>query len=161
MLQMKKIAMAKLKQAYEQYPNTGSATPTADRAQYPRSVCRVCRGGCAFTADGYGLYKAGMASVGQRMSDSMLLVASIYRTAYAVVGSYITAKLAPYGPIVHALIGGFIGLVLRIVGVVVSWNHVATMGPRWYPISLAVTALPAAWLGGRLPLMQLQNSAYK
>lgn len=108
------------------------------------------------------LYKAGLAPpVGQRMSDSMLLVASIYRTTYAVVGSYITARLAPYEPMVHALIGGFIGLVLSIVGVVVSWNHVATMGPRWYPISLVITALPAAWLGGKLCVMQLQNSANK
>lgn len=108
------------------------------------------------------LYKAGMAPpVGQRMSDSMLLVASIYRTVYAVVGSYITARLAPYEPMVHALIGGLIGFVLSIVGVVVSWNHVATMGPRWYPISLVVTAFPAAWLGGKLRLMQLRNSANK
>jgi hypothetical protein len=107
-------------------------------------------------------YKAGMAPpVGLRMSDSMLLVASIYRTAYAVLGSYITARLAPHQPMVHALIGGFMGLVLSIVGVVVSWNHVATMGPRWYPISLVVTALPAAWLGGKFRVMQLQNLAYK
>src|SRR4051794_2238602 len=89
------------------------------------------------------LYKAGVTSpVGQRMSDSMLLVASIYRTAYAVIGCYVTARLAPYGPMLHAMIGGFIGFILSIVGVVVSWNQISTMGPRWYPISLVVTALP-------------------
>jgi hypothetical protein len=104
------------------------------------------------------LYKAGaIPTPGQRMSDSMLLVASIYRTAYAVVGSYISDRLAPYEPMVHALIGGFIGLVLSIVGVVVSWNHVSTMGPRWYPISLVITALPAAWLGGKFRVMQLRT----
>jgi len=32
------------------------------------------------------------------------------------------------------------------------------MGPRWYPISLVVTALPAAWAGGKLRLMQLRSS---
>ena len=108
------------------------------------------------------LYKSGMtAPVGQRMSDSMLLVAAIYRTAYAVVGCYITARFAPHEPMIHALIGGLIGFVLSIVGVAISWNQVATMGPRWYPISLVVTALPAAWLGGKFRVMQLQNSAGK
>ncbi len=95
------------------------------------------------------------------MPDSMLLVAAIYRTAYAVVGCYLTARLAPSQPMLHAMIGGVIGFVLSIVGVVVSWNQIPTMGPRWYPISLVVTALPAAWLGGKLRILQLQNSASK
>ena len=97
------------------------------------------------------LHAAGLTPpLGQRMSDNMLLVASIYRTLYAVIGSYLTARLGPRKPMQHAMIGGYIGLVLSIIGVVASWNHVATMGPRWYPISLVVTALPAAWLGGKL-----------
>lgn len=89
------------------------------------------------------------------MSDSMLLAATVYRTLYAVVGSYLTARLAPSQPMQYAMIGGYIGLVLSIIGVLVSWNHVATMGPRWYPISLVITALPAAWLGGKFRVSQL------
>ena len=97
------------------------------------------------------LHAAGLTPpLGQRMSDNMLLAASIYRTLYAVVGCYVTARLAPSQPMQHAMIGGYIGLVLSIVGVAASWNHVATMGPHWYPVSLVVTALPSAWLGGKL-----------
>jgi len=91
-------------------------------------------------------------------ANSTFLLATIYRTVYAVAGNYITARLAPYQPMQHAMIGGMIGFVLSIVGVLISWNHVATMGPRWYPISLVVTALPAAWAGGKLRLMQLRSS---
>ncbi len=102
------------------------------------------------------VHLAGLAPpVGQRMSDSMLLAATVYRTLYAVVGSYLTARLAPSQPMQYAMIGGYIGLVLSIIGVLVSWNHVATMGPRWYPISLVITALPAAWLGGKFRVSQL------
>ena len=50
--------------------------------------------------------------LGQIMSNALFLLATIYRTVYAVVGSYITARLAPNRPMQHALLGGAIGLVL-------------------------------------------------
>lgn len=92
--------------------------------------------------------------LGQIMSNALFLLATIYRTVYAVVGSYITARLAPNRPMQHALLGGAIGLVLSVVGAVVTWNK--DMGPHWYPLALVVTALPCAWLGGKLRLMQLR-----
>jgi len=33
-------------------------------------------------------------------------------------------------------------------GVVAMWN--LALGPRWYPIALAVLALPQCWVGGKL-----------
>jgi len=87
---------------------------------------------------------------GRPMSDALFLLATVYRTVYGVVGSYITARLAPDRPLQHALVGGFIGLVLSIVGAVATWNRGPAFGPHWYPLALIVLALPCAWLGGKL-----------
>ena len=92
--------------------------------------------------------------LGQIMSNALFLLATAYRTVYAVVGSFITARLAPDRPMGHALVGGGIGLVLAAVGAVVTWNK--DLGPHWYPLALIVTALPCAWVGGKLRLMQLR-----
>ena len=94
--------------------------------------------------------------LGEAVSDSLLVVATVYRTIYSVVGSYITARLAPDRPMKHALAGGVIGLILGTVGAVVTWNG-AGMGHHWYSIALAVLALPAAWVGGRLRTAQSQE----
>ena len=93
--------------------------------------------------------------LGDAVSDSLLLVATAYRTIYSVAGSYITARLAPDRPMNHALVGGVIGLILGTVGAVVTWNG-AGMGHHWYSIALAVLALPCAWVGGRLRASQSQ-----
>src|SRR2546427_11434596 len=63
------------------------------------------------------LHAAGIfPELGRRMSDGLFVLATIYRTIYGVVGSYITARLAPYKPMKHALIGGAIGMVLATIG---------------------------------------------
>ena len=87
---------------------------------------------------------------GQPMSDALFLLAMAYRSAFSVVGSYITARLAPDRPLQHALVGGFIGLALSIVGAVATWNSGPAFGPHWYPLALIALALPGAWLGGKL-----------
>lgn len=75
-----------------------------------------------------------------------IVLVIIYRNIYGVVGSYITANLAPSRPMRHAMIGGFIGFALSIIGAIVMWDT----PPHWYAISLIVLALPSAWLGGKL-----------
>jgi hypothetical protein len=50
----------------------------------------------------------------------------------------------------HAMIGGFLGFLLSVVGAVATWNRSAEFGPHWYPVTLVVLALPCAWLGGKL-----------
>ncbi len=79
-------------------------------------------------------------------SDNLL--ALTYRCVYGVIGSYITAKFAPHSPMRHVWIGAGIGFVLSLLGVVAAMN--VNLGPIWYPIALALTALPCAWLGGML-----------
>jgi hypothetical protein len=55
----------------------------------------------------------------------------------------------------HALAGGFVGLVVSTVGAVVTWNRGPAFGPHWYPVALIITAMPCAWAGGRLHILQL------
>ncbi len=87
--------------------------------------------------------------------NGALLLATIYRTIYGVLGTYITACLAPNRPMQHALAGGFIGLVVSIVGAAVTWNRGPAFGPHWYPLALIVLAMPMAWVGGKLRVVQL------
>lgn len=95
-------------------------------------------------------------ALGQPMAGALFLLATVYRTIYGVVGSYITARLAPDRPLQHALAGGAVGLVVSIVGAAVTWNRGPALGPHWYPLALLVLAMPCAWAGGRLRVMQLR-----
>jgi hypothetical protein len=86
---------------------------------------------------------------GEPMWDPGLnALALAYRCVYAVASGYITARLAPRNPMRHVWVLGFIGLVMAVLGVLATSGM--NLGPRWYPISLAVTALPCVWLGGVL-----------
>jgi len=84
----------------------------------------------------------------EAMNDTQSLLAAAYRTLYGVISSYVVARLAPYAPMGHALTGAAIGMVLATAGAVATWNQ--GLGPHWYALSLVVTALPAAWVGGKL-----------
>lgn len=95
--------------------------------------------------------------IGTRLSDSQALLATVYRTIYGVVGSYITARLAPSRPMGHALVGGVIGLIISTAGAVVTWNHVPSLGPHWYSVSLIIGALPTAWLGAKIFILQTSS----
>jgi hypothetical protein len=87
--------------------------------------------------------------------DGALLLATVYRTVYGIAASYIIARLAPNRPMQHALVGGFIGLVVSILGAALTWNKGPAFGPHWYPVALIVLAIPQAWAGGQLRVMQL------
>jgi hypothetical protein len=98
-------------------------------------------------------YVASFPKLGQIYSDPQFMWATIYRTVYGVVGSYITASLAPRHPMKHALIGGCIGLVLTGLGVAASIVEGPKMGPLWYPVGLMIGTMPTAWLGAQLYIM--------
>ena len=87
-------------------------------------------------------------SLGEYASNKPLLLATAYRVLFGVMGSYLTARLAPHSPMLHAMIGGAIGLVLAAIGAIATWNR--NFGPHWYPIALIVFALPQSWLGARI-----------
>ncbi len=88
------------------------------------------------------------------MPDSLFLLATGYRILYSILGSYLTARLAPQRPMLHALILGVVGVVLSTVGALSTWNKGPEFGPKWYPITLIVIAVPLAWVGGKLASRQ-------
>ena len=90
----------------------------------------------------------------QPMTGPLWVFALGYRSVYAVLGSYITARLAPNNPMKHAMLLGVIGLVLSIAGVASTWNAGPEYGPKWFSIALVASALPCAWIGAKLRQMQ-------
>lgn len=85
-------------------------------------------------------------------SNALNALALSYRLPVDVAGSWLTARLAPSKPLKHAMIGGGIGLGLSVLGVVGA--VMKEFGPLWYPVALAASAIPSAWLGGWLFVRQ-------
>lgn len=71
-----------------------------------------------------------------------------YRVLLAIIGSFVAAHLAPRFPMWHAMFLGAVGFALSTLGGIAAMG--ANLGPAWYPILLALSALPCAWVGGRL-----------
>jgi hypothetical protein len=130
---------------------------TQSKRSIGRSVLAVLAGivvGAALSIGTDSLLRAAgfFPKLGQQMSDGLFGLATAYRIVYGILGSYVIARLAPNRPMQHALIGGVLGLVVSTIGAVATWNR--DMGPHWYAIAITVTALPCAWAGGKLRLMQ-------
>ena len=70
-----------------------------------------------------------------------------YRVVLAIIGSFVVAWLAPRAPMWHAMFLGVVGFLLSTLGALATL--VANLGPAWYPILLALSALPCAFVGGR------------
>jgi hypothetical protein len=79
---------------------------------------------------------------------SLILFVLVYRAVFSFAGCYLTAKLAPSNPMKHSLILGGIGTALSALGAIATASM--NLGPAWYAWTLAITALPIAWLAGRL-----------
>jgi hypothetical protein len=95
-------------------------------------------------------------AVGEPASDRMLVLATAYRTLYGVIAGYVVARLAPHHPMRHALIGGAAGLIVSVIGAAATWNR--GLGPHWYSVALIALAIPQAWAGGRLRVVQQGGS---
>jgi len=94
----------------------------------------------------------------QPMATGLWLVALGYRTIDSIAGSYLTARLAPDRPVAHGLALGCLGVVFCTFGIIATWNKGPGFGPRWYPIALAIIALPCALIGATLRQRQLAKS---
>lgn len=91
-----------------------------------------------------GVYKP----VPPPMTDALAVLAASYRLVISVAGGWLTARLAPANPMKHAMILGYVGTALGLLGVALTWNK--GLGPTWYPIALAALAIPQCWAGGKL-----------
>jgi len=95
----------------------------------------------------------------QPMAEGLWVLALAYRVVYGIAGGYLAARLAPNRQMAHALVLGVVGLVLSIVGVAMHWNKGPEYGPRWFGLALIATALPLAWIGGKICVGQLRARA--
>src|SRR5205823_12741815 len=66
------------------------------------------------------------------INDALALLATSYRIVIGVAGAWLTARLSPDKPLKHALILGYIGVALGLVGVVATLSM--RFAPNWYPI---------------------------
>ncbi len=80
----------------------------------------------------------------------MLIGALCYRFVFSVLGCYITARLAPSKPVLHAWILGAIGVVLSIMGIFAAMAMKLPNKDMWYPVALVLVTPLCAWLGGKL-----------
>ncbi len=78
-----------------------------------------------------------------------LLIALLYRSAYAVSGGYVTAKLSPQKPMRNVISLAVLGTVIGTLGTVSNWEMAVQSGV-WYPIVLLVTSPFLVWYGGKL-----------
>jgi hypothetical protein len=97
-----------------------------------------------FVLHAAGVYPPWAQPIGNRLA----VLATSYRIVISVAGAWLTARLAPRDPMKHAMILGYVGIVLGLIGVVTTWN--LGLGPHWYPIALAVVAVPQCWVGGKI-----------
>ena len=94
---------------------------------------------------------------GQPMGDSQFALATVYRSVYAILGSYIAAQFAPFQPMQHALALAIVGMILAIAGTIATWNGGPAYARKWYPITLILISVPCGWLGGKLHARRSQK----
>lgn len=77
-----------------------------------------------------------------------------YVAIYAIVGCYLTARLAPSRPMFHALVLGGLGLAFNIIAVASLWDTV----PQWYSVGGVLLTMAYAWIGGRIREREVERS---
>ena len=83
---------------------------------------------------------------GTPSTTPMMLVQLLYVGLYATFGCWLTARLAPSRPMLHALVLGALGLVLNVS----SALALRDTAPAWYWVAGVGTTVLWAWLGGRI-----------
>lgn len=96
----------------------------------------------------YIMAAAGLMNM-ERFKDTpshIVLIVILYRFLFNTAGCYLTAKLSPFKPMLHALAVGVIGLLLSLIGMVFMWEQATP----FYNIAIMLISLPSAWIGGKL-----------
>ena len=138
------------------------SAPQVQNRRIGRSILAVLAGiviGIVLsTGTDFGLYAIGLAPVPSLKSpwpNHLLALATLYRSLYGILASYVIARLAPNYPMAHSLWTAGLGMVVSSLGAAAAWS--TTAGQHWYPVALALTALPTAWIGAKIWLMQLHS----
>lgn len=75
-----------------------------------------------------------------------LVLALFYRSAYSVLGGYVTARLAPQNMMKHVYLLMGLGFLGGVGGAFGGWS----LGNHWYPVAIAVTGPLFVWMGGKV-----------
>jgi hypothetical protein len=86
----------------------------------------------------------------QKFEPGHSLLALSYHLLFAVLGGFITARLAPDRPIAHAITLGILGIVISTLGLIAIITQ--DLAPAWYGWALIIGSIPVTWLGGELSL---------
>jgi hypothetical protein len=67
-----------------------------------------------------------------------------YRIVYGILGNLLIYRLAPWRPMKHVWIAAGIGFVISSLGAAAAVQQ--NLGPLWYPVTLALSTFPCAWV---------------
>jgi hypothetical protein len=79
-------------------------------------------------------------------TTSLVLLGLSYRTLFAVLGGYISARVAPSNPMLHVKWLITVGAIIGILSAIGGWNGF----PHWYLVAIVLCSIVATWIGGRL-----------
>lgn len=85
-----------------------------------------------------------------------LILISAYVALFGVVGCYVTARLAPSRPMLHALIMGAIALVMNVAVTIPVWDNT----PAWFNVYNLLAVMPYAWIGGRIRELEVARAGH-
>lgn len=83
---------------------------------------------------------------GDIVSVRVMSLSLLSAAVYAIVGCYLTARLAPSRPMWHALVLGVLIFIFTLLNTGVLWMLAA----MWYKLGALALVMPCAWIGGRL-----------
>jgi hypothetical protein len=87
-------------------------------------------------------------------STAALIGICAYVALYGILGCYVTARLAPSRPLLHALILGGLALAMSIPMTMAVWNDT----PPWFNVYNLLAVMPYAYIGGRIRERELARA---
>jgi hypothetical protein len=84
------------------------------------------------------------------------LLALTYHLVFAILGGFVTARLAPDRPLAHAIVLGILGIGISTLGLIAILMQ--DLAPAWYGGALIVFSIPVTWLGGKLAIRSRRHS---
>lgn len=85
-----------------------------------------------------------------------LVLISVYVAAFGIVGCYVTARLAPSRPMLHALVVGGLALAMSIPVAIQNWAD----APAWFNVYNLLAVMPYAYIGGWMREQELARAAH-
>lgn len=83
------------------------------------------------------------------------VLALSYHLLFAVLGGFITTRLAPDHPMAHAIILGILGIAISTLGLIAIIMQ--NLAPAWYGCALIFFSIPVTWAGGKLATLSRKN----